>query len=59
MSVATTRLCALAFVGLFLLSGPVVAQDLIPGTAVATKRTQALTLWTAAGIRKRCRCSKN
>ena len=44
MSVATTRLCALAFVGLFLLSGPVVAQDLIPGTAVATKRTQALTL---------------
>src|SRR5687767_8457812 len=44
MSVIATRLSALALVGCFLLSGPLVAQDLIPGTAVATKRAQALSL---------------
>lgn len=44
MSVIATRLSALALVGCFLLSGPARAQDLIPGTAVATKRAQALAL---------------
>ena len=44
MSVIATRLSALALVGCFLLSGPTLAQDLIPGTAVATKRAQAIAL---------------
>jgi tetratricopeptide (TPR) repeat protein len=44
MSAKSTGLRVLALLACFLITAPVVAQELIPGTTVATKRTQALNL---------------
>src|SRR6188768_3391762 len=44
MSAKSTGLRVLALLACFLMTAPVVAQELIPGTTVATKRTQALNL---------------